>query len=304
MRGKPMAVLVVVLAAGAGGLVALVGDRGNSNRINVVAAAATKSVDAGSAKVSFTVSMSGPAGGGLFDLTGRGEQDFAHQRAHMTMDMGSMLQNLPGAKRSLPPGSSVMEMIQDGPTLYMRSPLLASVAGASRPWIKLDVSTLGGLGDGGTNPFGATQGDPSRMLEMLAGASDAVVQVGREQVDGTSTTHYRAEVSMDRAIDRLPARQRDQLKPMAGQFAQLTGARTFPVDVWIDGAGLPRKVQMALEIRGTATGVTVPALTMTMTLELSDWGTPVTVTPPPADQVTDVSRTIRSNGRGLLNPGA
>ena len=185
MRGKPMAVLVVVLAAGAGGLVALVGDRGNSNRINVVAAAATKSVDAGSAKVSFTVSMSGPAGapgGGLFDLTGRGEQDFAHQRAHMTMDMGSMLQNLPGAKRSLPPGSSVMEMIQDGPTIYMRSPLLASVAGASRPWIKLDVSALGGLADGGSNPFGATQGDPSRMLEMLAGASDAVVQVGREQV--------------------------------------------------------------------------------------------------------------------------
>jgi hypothetical protein len=62
---------------------------------------------------------------------------------------------------------------------------------------------------------------------------------------------------------------------------------TIPVDVWVDGAGRVRRETMSFSY-----GKALRGAQMAMTMNFSDFGSPVTVTVPPADQVQDVTSLI------------
>jgi hypothetical protein len=152
-------------------------------------------------------------------------------------------------------GRDVPVKVVDG-TVYVQLPFLP----AATPWL--------GLSGGGQFP-GAGQAtvtdalDATQLLDALRQVGD-VHEVGHEDIDGTSTTHYAAQIDAQRASGALPN---------AGALA----GKTVPADVWVDGDGLVRRVHV------TASGTSGPAVEAQ--LDITDLGVPVDVVAPPADQV-------------------
>jgi hypothetical protein len=179
---------------------------------------------------------------------------------------------------SMPIVGSLEERIVDG-VIYMN---LGSFPGASgelggKQWVKLDPSSLdeGMLGDLAGQTDSAS---PKTGLEYLQGLSGDVEDLGQEDVNGQPATHYRASIDYTKVLDELP----DASQEARDALAKL---RTVPADVWIDGQD--RIVKMHLTMDASAFGAGAGSAEVTM--ELSDFGTPVDVQAPPAEDTVDLS---------------
>jgi hypothetical protein len=248
-----------------------------STPLALVQASASTTADAGTAKVVVTAN----------GITVDGGFDFDSRRATLAVD---------GSKFGVPGVSKIDAVIDysDNLVMYMKFPPQLSSELGGKPWVKFDVGSL--LKQSGVNVnFSAlTQGqsaDPTSGLGLLRGA-DSVVNVGTEQVRGTDTTHYRLVVNLDKAVADAPGGQRDALQ----QLVNLYTVHTFPVDVWLDSDGRVRRFQETIDpatIRmpaGSRSPFTGP---LTVKYEMYDFGSPVDVKLPPADQVTDLSQLLK-----------
>jgi hypothetical protein len=109
-----------------------------------------------------------------------------------------------------------------------------------------------------------------------------------------------AAITLRDALDRAPADQRDRIQRAIDQLGsgadQLLDA-SLPVDVFVDDDGLVRKLAMNFDLPGqSGTGAGSAAITM----EMFDFGSDVSIEPPPADQVTDVTSTFSQMTGGLI----
>ncbi|HSH60342.1 MAG TPA: hypothetical protein VK988_12025 [Acidimicrobiales bacterium] len=108
---------------------------------------------------------------------------------------------------------------------------------------------------------------------------------------------YRGTVDMNKAAAAAPPEQQQTYQKLAQIYGQ-----PLPVEVWIDGDGRLRKMTYAVDL-GTlnlppeATQGQKPTGNLNFTIELFDFGTPVSVTVPPADQVTDFAQLTAAAGR-------
>ncbi len=107
--------------------------------------------------------------------------------------------------------------------------------------------------------------DPARSLRAMTAGMVSLTTVGTEQVDGVTTTHYRIEVDTRKV---LAAHGLGELPGVSA--AQLPA--TLRYDVWIGNDQLLRRVTFALG----------PMLSMV--IDLSAWGQPVTISAPPPGQ--------------------
>jgi hypothetical protein len=181
------------------------------------------------------------------------------------------------------------ERTVDG-VIYMSLGSLSDEVGGGKPWIAVD---LPGVAKNG-GPFGSPLGlmgpsDPSQAIAYLEKVSNDVKLVGPEKIRGVDTTHYAATLDLEKAIDsstNVPPGLRDNLKSLSGLFG------TIPADIWIDGDGRLRQERIQLDIdemfSRMAPDATEPSdhVVVTATLNLYDFGTPVSVEAPPADQVS------------------
>src|SRR5262249_42175320 len=139
----------------------------------------------------------------------------------------------------------------------------------------------------GENPFSPgfgpgpddTGSDPIQAVSYLKSATSKVERVGSEQVRGTPTTRYAATFDVGKLAAQVPDEFQGSFEDMGMSFPK-------PADVWIDEQGRPRKIHYAITMK-VPKGMGSPATTMTneLTMELYDFGVPVDVRPPPADQV-------------------
>lgn len=240
-----------------------------------VAQAAAATQEAGSAKMAMEMKMSG--GAQEMTINAEGAFEFESQRGSMTMDLGALGAQMGGGK---------IEMITDGTILYMKMPNAAAM-GVTTPWVKMDLEKMGGAaGMGQLSQL--NNNDPSRTLDMLRGVSDDVEEVGTEDVRGTSTTHYKATIDLEKALAETPEDGREALQ----QQVQTLGTTTLPVDVWIDDEGLLRRQEVTMDLSNADTGGAPAGATPTsmfMRMEMFDFGAEVNVEPPPANQVTDIA---------------
>lgn len=206
---------------------------------------------------------------------------YSGDRMTMEMDFGSMLEGLAeSAGESMPPGfDEPMQMVVDGQTVYMRMPMLDMLTGTSG-WLSATPDDLAAGGD--ALGLTGTTSSPSQMLEMLRGIAGEVEEKGTEDVRGVSTTRYGAVLDFEEVLANIPQEQREQMEAQLDQIGGM-GLESVPVDVWVGDDGLPRRLQMAFDGMGEALGVPGSA---TMTLELFDWGQPIDIEVPPADEVT------------------
>lgn len=177
-------------------------------------------------------------------------------------------------------GPLSLEVRVIGGTVYLDAHaldgVLGDMLGLETPWISIDASKLAAGNDLGIDLPGTDAGsDPASLLDLLRGVSGEVTDLGQEDVRGIPTTHYRAEVIPAKALEDLSAERQDQLRKLLGTRLDTP----IPVEVWIDDAGLVRKA--ILSYGGDQAGQAV-----TVTFELFDLGQPVSITEPPADQVT------------------
>jgi hypothetical protein len=214
-------------------------------------------------------------GDGLFDP--------AKRRGRLSLDM-SQLNQISGAAGS-PYNLGYAQFVLDGTTMYMRIPILKQLNPSLKPWVKLDLIQAGqtqGLDFGAFLQFGEG-GDPTQALAYLR-ATGKLKKKGTEEVRGVKTTHYSGSVDLKKVADTAPANVRAELRKNADRLIALTGQRTIPVDVWVDGNGYIRRETYTSKLQISGKKVDVES-----TLELYDFGTPVVAPVPPAADVTDFS---------------
>jgi hypothetical protein len=279
---------IAIAVAAALGLAACGSAGGSSNTVTkatvpvsrkIVLTSIVTTAAAKTARVELTMKMDAGSKG-TFDVTGDGLTDFGSGDSDLTMQFDGPIGAL------MADGFDVRSV--DG-TVYMRIPsTLGTPLTGGKPWIAVDVPSHGSSVG---SPFAlGSESDPTKALAYLEKVSNDVRAVGSEQVRGVDTTHYTATLDLGKAVDAdnsdLPAGVRDNMKELAGLFGDI------PADVWIDGDGRLRRMTLQLDLGEMFRGLDPSAATgsdhfvITETVDLFDFGTPVHVEAPPADQVT------------------
>lgn len=294
-------ILVPVLAAfalaacggGSGGGDAVVSTEADSAD-SILAAAASNASGARSSKVDFTVTMQVPGQEGPVTLSGQGAFDYEARQGQLTYDFGDLFAAL---GQPLPGTDEPVEIVLDGDVMYMKFGLFSNLVPGVKPWIRLDLASLASQEGLDLSQFQSlNQGDPSQILEYLR-AAGGVEEVGAEEVRGVETTHYKGVIDLDRVVELAPADVRDQLRQSIDQLERQAGLTELPVEVWVDGDGLPARIQYSFA--GSVLGDGGEDYTTIFTMELYDWGTEVAVEPPPAGEVTDISELTELVGAGI-----
>jgi hypothetical protein len=238
----------------------------------VLAAAAVKTQDAKTSKVSITVDVSGQEAASQLHVTGEGAFDYPGRKGKLSL-------HIPLTGPGSPP--TTVDSVMAGTVVYQHLPAeLGANLPKGKSWIKLDVSQLSGTG----GVPQAQSSDPTQAMQFLRGVSGDVTEVGKEKVRGEDTTHYKATLDLEKAA-QAAGQNRDAVEE---QIKQL-GTKSIPADIWIDGDGRMRRMHYAIDVKGAQAAAVGGQAKVAVTLELFEFGTEVSAEPPPADQVADVS---------------
>jgi len=155
-------------------------------------------------------------------------------------------------------GLMKMEAITDGTTMYMHSSQFGSLPDGAK-WMMLDLSRGD---DDQETPIPASV-DAKGELAFLEAVSDDVQKLGKEDVRGVPTTHYRG--SMDPADGEGPP---------------------FGVEAWIDAKGLMRRMRLVhSEPSDEGDGTT----TIDMRMDFFDFGFEPEIEVPDSSEVFDAT---------------
>ena len=256
----------LVVLAGAGVLAAGCGT--TSAQAGNLAAAVTHTAGQ-TARVAVTTTMRMP--GMSVSFTEMGVFDFAHSRGVVSMHSPVGITEI-----FLPPKT------------YLKIP--GGVYGLlphGKSWIAVDARTSGGPGSALLGPFGGGGTDPADLLASLTAISAGVTNLGTTTIRGVPVTGYRVRIDPAKAAARLPGWERAGFRG----FARSLGRGAIPVEVWVDGQNLVRRVQVSLHLPG---GVGAPASArVVQATDFYDFGVPVRVTAPAAAQVASMSQVIK-----------
>lgn len=166
--------------------------------------------------------------------------------------------------------SEQMEVILTPEATFTKMPGLAGTIG--KPWTKVSNSGGGPLSG---NPAGSFHMATDFEKMLPPGAS--ITNSSPEQLDGEETTRYEVVIDLNKAVAEASEAQRQLY-----QTALDAGVTETTTTVWIDADGLPTKVESVTPAM-KAMGQEIPE--STMRIDYKDWGKPVNIELPPADQV-------------------
>ena len=250
---------------------------------DVLAAAATKTGQSGSAKFDMTLSLALPGAPERVDVDLMGEFDLARQRGRFLIEYGTLIEAL-GPSSAQVSAFLPDRLIFDETAVYLRMPRLVEVAPAAKRWVKLDVQSLEaqpGLDLSGADQLG--QANPTQLLSLLESLEGSIENLGPDEVRGLPATHYRVTINMSKLASTAPAEQQALLEGQLEKFAQL-GLDAVPVDVWIDDEGRVVAMSSTIAIPDTGTG----ASTIAFSVELYDFGAPVEIKTPAPKRVSSI----------------
>jgi hypothetical protein len=231
---------------------------------NAIERAALKTSQAGSMHADFTISGTGVQGSGSGVFNGGGNRS------------GQLSMNITASGQQLS-----IDSVIDGNTIYLRSPAITRQLPGGKQWVKLDLDKAAKQNNSSLNGLLNANPSPSGPLSYLLG-STVVKKVGSDKVRGVATSRYQVTVDLNRAADNISGAERDALK----QAIKAGGSSTQLLDVWTDDQGYVRKVQYQ------APG----ASKSTLTMELHDFGSPVSISDPPTNQVVDILQSLGLGG--------
>jgi hypothetical protein len=277
-RFAVLAVGAAALVLVTGGIAAafVLGQSGDASAQKAVATAATQTLNAQSADMSMSMDMSFM---GVHEtITGTGAFDYPDHRGTMTMTLP-----IGGTQRT-------EQAIYDGTTIYVNVGDLAPGLPSGKQWISEDISKIesagpalnaGGLDNG-------TFGDPAAMLQQLKSIGGSVTSLGPTTYEGTAVTEYTATLPasvLQGEIGQLPASLQKDMSAVH--------IPDIKMDVYITSDNLLKAMHMPMSF-----SVDGQSISMDMTMSFSNYGTPVTVTPPPADEVEPLGQFPGDLGSG------
>lgn len=132
----------------------------------------------------------------------------------------------------------------------------------------------------------AASTNPTQALALLYQRGATVTRLGRRRLDGTTMTAYRCTVHLTKAAAKLPSGLTMTAQGLAA-FRSLTGGAALSAEVWIDPAGALRQEAVTLPLSAAARSSLGLAggprrVSMELTVDVSDFGVPVQVAPPPS----------------------
>jgi hypothetical protein len=264
--------LVVLATAGVAALAAIgtwsVVGRASSPAVAVPATAVMSSVHTtvatGSANLSLTMRVRVP-GSGEVDASGTGAVDLHSNEGRLLFTFGG----------SGPLAGAQLKEVFVGDTIYFSLPQLATLV-PGKPWISQPL-TSGAL-------ITPRNSDPGALLAMLGADGNHVVPLGASTVDGTAVHGYRVTVSP--AGLRAKLSQAGLPSGIAGAAAAVAGTAPDVVTVYVaDGTGQVRRIAADIDLSLGSNPVVA-----SVTEDLSDYGKPIAVSPPPAAQVITLSQ--------------
>jgi hypothetical protein len=265
--GLAASIILLLVAAGCGG--------GGAIAVDPVASAADRTLDKQTGRFELNVSMNLPQVGRT-TVSGEGTFDTKEQSMDLTMAIPN---TAAGAPTSLD-----LRMLYPVMYVHLNGRAFGTELPSGKSWVKIDLQkALSSLGVSLPELEAGGNQSPTEALAQLRGSKDAE-QVGTETVDGVRTTHYRVKVDLEEALDRATPKEREALQGLLDKAKDAgVDVQGTKVDVWVGADGLVRRTTEELGNLGT------------VTMTFSDYGTPVAVEAPPADETIDVS--------GLLGGG-
>lgn len=295
VRRFPLLAAVVaalaLVAAGCGG------SSGSIPELASLTQVAKTSASADTAKFALTFEMSLPVPGanGSLSFSAEGGFDTPAKRSQMTIDLSSLAELMQQVGSSLGgkvtgdlgnPGDWKLVAIQDGDVVYLNFPLIAKELPDGKTWVKGNAEDFSKTDTSGLDQFGSLSGmDPRDIFGFLKAVSGSIESVGTEEVRGVETSHYRATLDPAKLTELVPAEQRKALGGV-DEAARQAGLTELPLDVWIDEDQRIRKLSIDLDTKMPGSDESVRA---SFVVELYDYGTPLELELPPADQVADAS---------------
>jgi len=247
-----------------------------------------------SGRYSMAFSMTNVPQLGSVTFTASGAFDTVNQRALMSMDFGALMKaaaaqggaDAVGIAALL--GDGQFEIITDGTKAYIRFGLLKLLKpDLTKTWVVADASSLGVDRTKLMSQFGGGAGslDQQTLVQLLKAVGADVREVGKDDVMGTSTTHYTASLALADFLAAAPAAEAAKLRDQLGALGANAGDVKIPTDVWVDDHGVVRRLTMTI----AGFEASAPAATMKIDMTLYDVGQPITIELPPASDVQSVA---------------
>jgi hypothetical protein len=196
-------------------------------------------------------------------LTGEGDMEMGADKASMDMTMTT-------------PSGEMSVVLLDG-VLYVQTPQPVQ---PGKSWVRIDQE--------GNDPISRALGtmtaqmrenaDPRRTLEQFQEAGTITSQEEGVEVNGEQTTHY--QITVD--VQKLAEQQQD---PRIKKALQQANLQDFPVELWVNEQDLPVRMKVDMPMTDAASGKAAKA---SVRMDYTNWGEPVEITAPPANQVAEL----------------
>jgi hypothetical protein len=178
-----------------------------------------------------------------------------------------------------------MQAVYVDGSVYENIPGLDQVI-PGKSWVSVDLSSLGDSTSQSPSSLG-TGDNPTAMLRLLTQQGNTVVPLGSSTLDGTSVQGY--SVTLDSSAIKAKLAQAKLPSWMTSALSQVDIQNTT-FKVYVDGAGLLRRMSVGFTMSaGSAGNVSVDE-----TLDFSDYGSTVTVSAPPSDQVATLQQVLEA----------
>jgi hypothetical protein len=280
--------VVVGIGAGATAVAGCGGDDATGINVSRVAAA---TAEKGTARIAVKVSVEGAGLPLPLELDAKGVTALDSSKGRLTFDLRPLL-GLLGAQQG---ASGDLELRFDGGTLYAKPPKLGQLKiPGGKPWVSLELPKLASALDLPTKGLGKLfRLEPAEQLRALK-AAKGLKEIGKEDVDGTETTHYRGTFELADFVATLPAAERAEVQQAIEKLDALatgSGSLNSPVlaDIWVDEDGVTRKL---LSTTNLPEQDGRPGADIRQSYVLSDFGAALDADPPAAGETYDATDPI------------
>jgi hypothetical protein len=271
----PIKTTVALSAITAALLIAGCGGSSSSGKAKTVRAAYVSSSAAG---YQIAVKVTGRAAGHPVNATGNGTFTQAPHAGRLKLDV-----SVPTLGRR----DVQIDAVILGKDFYLKlPPSFAGKIPGGKPWLELNLAQVGkSVGIQGLPSLTDNPGDnPAEFLHVLRAASTGGVQnLGRQTIDGVSTTGVRATVDLSKVVDALPASRRPSVSSAIAPIEKLTGLRYLPIEAWVDSSNHVRRIVLS-----EAGHVEGQPFSENVQLDFVKYGPEPVPAAPPADEVTNI----------------
>ncbi|MFB7090295.1 hypothetical protein [Streptomyces sp. NPDC056296] len=171
---------------------------------------------------------------------------------------------------------TVRTLFVDGAYYYDIDPQPAGPL-AGKEWMKIDGSAVFGESGAAAMSGGGGGASPADSMKGLKYASD-VEDLGKETVNGKSTTHYRAVLDQEDM-----GKFKEAFSGADSMLDSATGGSSITMDIWVGDKDLPVRLKQEFGA-------------MEVTMDFDKFGATKEIVAPPAGQTGDLTEEVKNSG--------